>query len=403
MYNRGQRQSLSQVGGPSNTWGDAETGKLLAHCLDVAPNAPLPFTHGFHAFPARMHPEIARRCLEAFAPKSGQPLILDPFVGSGTTALEAVRSGFRFIGIDVSRVALEIAFTRTRVLEPGGCRRIEVESTRVVKHAQKILVDPVPLPPWAQREKEWYSPHTLREIVALKTVIDGYEDLSLRRMLACALSSIVVKLSKQVSDSSTFMDREFRPWPPEAALNQFREKCAELTKCLLQLSSDMYQRKVAFLDPYFRMEDARTMSIERGTVDLVLTSPPYPATYDYAAHHARRYPLFGDDGTFASTHEIGARRDLREWPDALRRYRLDMEAVMKNLLSALKPGAAAVVLVGDGQVGNHPILTDRILGDICATLGAKVVAGATQSRTDWSFGRRGETRREHLIRISKAV
>ncbi|MFN3487173.1 MAG: DNA methyltransferase, partial [Planctomycetota bacterium] len=105
-----KRRSLSQTGGPVETSGDPAAARALAACLEVDPGAPLPWTHGFHAYPARMHPETARRALEAFP--GGR--VLDPFVGSGTTALEALRAGRAFTGIDVSRVALEIAWARTR-------------------------------------------------------------------------------------------------------------------------------------------------------------------------------------------------------------------------------------------------------------------------------------------------
>ena len=38
--------------------------------------------------------------------------ILDPFCGSGTTAVEAVRFGRKFVGVDVSEEYLEISKKR---------------------------------------------------------------------------------------------------------------------------------------------------------------------------------------------------------------------------------------------------------------------------------------------------
>ena len=110
---RGKR---SNTGGRCRLSGDPELAAVLAWCFDVDPGAKLPFTHGFHAYPARMHPETARRVIEVFP----GGLILDPFVGSGTTALEAVRAGRPFLGSDISKVPLEIAWTRTRVGPAGA-------------------------------------------------------------------------------------------------------------------------------------------------------------------------------------------------------------------------------------------------------------------------------------------
>jgi hypothetical protein len=94
----GRKRSLTHTGGRCRLSGDPALAAPLAHCLAVDPAAPLPFTHGFHAYPARMHPETARRVIATFP--GGR--IVDPFVGAGTTAVEAVRAGRPFTGFDIS-------------------------------------------------------------------------------------------------------------------------------------------------------------------------------------------------------------------------------------------------------------------------------------------------------------
>src|SRR5262245_45426820 len=118
-----RRRSLSAAGGPVTTSGDAADAAGLARCLDLDPDAKLPFTHGFHPWPARMHPETARRALGLFPAAR----LLDPFVGSGTVAVEALRAGRPFTGVDVSKVALEVAWARTRIRPPDACRAVERE------------------------------------------------------------------------------------------------------------------------------------------------------------------------------------------------------------------------------------------------------------------------------------
>src|SRR5579862_9574200 len=201
-----RKRSLSATGGRARLSGDPALAAILAHCLAVDPDAKLPFTHGFHAYPARMHPETARRVLEAFP----GGLVVDPFVGSGTTAVESVRAGRRFIGIDISKVPLEIAWTRTRVGRPEESRRVEASAHRLANRAFQDIQENFDMPPWARAELEWYDPHTLREIVVLKYLIDG-EEPALRRMLTVVLSSVLVKLSRQISDSDVKQDLHHRP------------------------------------------------------------------------------------------------------------------------------------------------------------------------------------------------
>lgn len=387
---KGRKRSLSQTGGACRLQGDPVLAARLAECLRVDARAELPFTHGFHAYPARMHPETASRALDAFA----APRLFDPFVGSGTTALEAVRRGMRFSGGDVSNVALEIAWARTRVLPPEDCRRLESAGIRIAGRGMAEQDRPFDLPDWARAEREWYSPHTLREICLLKLLIDGEREETIRRLLRAVLSSIVVRLSRQASDSVARPDRDFRPRPRGASFRAFRERTREFAGMLRSLAADLRGRGVRFVAPDLRLADARGEILPPASVDLVLTSPPYAGTYDYARHQARRYPLLGGGGDFAREHEIGARRE------AGRGYREDMEAAFRQMARALVPGGRILLLLGDGTIEGRPLAADRLAADLAAKVGARVLASASQTRRDWSGG---PPRREHLILARKEV
>jgi len=373
---RGDRRSLSAAGGPVARSGDPGISAVLARCLDVDPEAPLPFTHGFHPWPARMHPGTARLAIEAFPAAR----ILDPFVGSGTVAVEAVRAGRPFTGVDVSKVAIEVAWARTRVRLPEACRAVEREGGRVASAAAKAAHRELSLPAWAERLGSWFTPHTLKEVVLLGDHAGAVDDPGLRRMLLVVLSSIVVKVSRQASDSMPVPDRAYRTWKPGTAFRFFRERAVELTGMLLRLSSDLHKRKVAFVEPDLKLADARTVVLG-SNVDLVLTSPPYPGVYDYSRHHRLRFPLFDDDGTFADRHEIGAKRS----PDD---YAADLEKVLRRI--PLGANGRMLLLIGDGTVGGKVVRTDELMRRMP---GFTVRASASQAR--------GPDRREHFILLTR--
>lgn len=396
---RRMKRSLMNAGGPITPWGDPALAAKLAECLDVDPEAKLPFTHGFHTYPARMHPHTAERAIRRFAPKPAR--VLDPFVGSGTTALEAVRAGLAFTGVDVSAVALEIAWARTRVFRADEARLIEREGVEIAQHASEAPASALRAPDWPREVEEWFSPHTLREIGLVAELVERVRRPELRRVLRVVVSSILVRLSKQASDSVTVVDRDYVPWPPKSTYRLFAEKCRELTRSCRLLAADMRERGVAFVEPEFWLEDARVVKLERGAYGLALTSPPYPGTYDYAFHHFIRYPLFGEDAAFASAREIGARRHFKTRGDALDRYRDDMARVLAATLDALVPGAPAILLIGDGRFGEDTVEAGRLVKDIAAGIGARVAAGASQERTEWSFGGRRRKKGEHLILVDR--
>ena len=373
---RGGRRSLSGTGGPVGRSGDPTLSGILARCLDVDPDAPLPYTHGFHPWPARMHPETARRAIAEFPAAR----IADPFVGSGTVALEAVRAGRPFTGVDVSRVALEVAWARSRVWPPDACRAVEREGGRVASDAAKAAHRELSLPAWAEKVRAWFTPHTLREIVLLGDRLGAVEDGPLRRMLRVVLSSIVVKLSRQASDSVPVVDRDFRPWRPGTSFRFFRERAVEVTGMLLRLSSDLHKRKVPVAEPDLKLADAREVAWG-SPFDLVLSSPPYPGVYDYARHHRLRFPLFGDDGSFAERHEIGAKRGSLD-------YAADLAAALRRL--PLGDNGRILLLVGDGAAGGTPVRADDLLRRLP---GFTVRAAASQGRPGG--------RREHLVLLTR--
>jgi hypothetical protein len=363
--------------------GDPQAAKALAGCLKVDPKEKLLYTHGFHAYPARMHPVTARRVLEVFPSKR----ILDPFVGSGTAALEALRAGAEFVGRDLSPVALEIAWCRTRIWHPDRCRDWERKALAVAAKSYALHDDAeFVLPEWTEEERSWYAPHTLREIAALWTLIGAEQEPEDRRLMMGVLSSVVVRLSKQISDSDVKVDLYHRPRPRHAAFRAFQERIPELTSALLQLSSDLHKRKVALKEPRFELGDARELS-PKGWAELVLSSPPYAGTYDYARHQDRRYPLYGFSSKAMDDLEIGARRDAGEG------YSKDMIRCLKAIAAACVPDARIVLQVGDGAAGP----ADRLIPEMAAACGLEVKAIASQRRRAFDGALAKE---EHLMLLT---
>jgi hypothetical protein len=383
-----RKRSLSQTGGKVKPAGDPAKAELLGRCLQVDRKAKAPFTHGFHAYPARMHWDTARLALESF--QGGR--VLDPFMGSGTVALEAVRLGRPFTGFDIVGPAVEIAWARTRVWPPDQCRAFEKAALEVVDRAwSDSASSELSLPAWTMQEREWYDPHTLREVGALYQRIQAEED-PFRRMMRVVLSSLLVKLSKQVSDSMVKIDVYHRPKPRQAAFRWYKEKVNEFTRALLQLSSNLYKRKVAFVEPELKREDARKAELPKGSIDLVLSSPPYAGTYDYTWHQDRRYGLFNSEKAFPVMREIGSRRSQG------RNYEADLKAVLERLAPAMSPSGKMIFLIGDGVIGETLRPAEDMMASAAKAIGWSISAGASQHRRDWSGG---PDRREHLLLLER--
>ena len=79
-------------------------------------------THNFYRYPARFSPAFVRAAISAFT-KPGD-YILDPYVGGGTTLVEAMALGRHAVGVDISELAEFVATVKTAVLSEGELDRL---------------------------------------------------------------------------------------------------------------------------------------------------------------------------------------------------------------------------------------------------------------------------------------
>src|SRR5260370_4260968 len=90
-----RKRSLTHVGGAVEFSGDPDLASTLARALAIPPATSAPdgdearaHVHGFHTYPARMHPLTAARLVQGLTREGAT--VLDPFSGSGTGLVEAL-------------------------------------------------------------------------------------------------------------------------------------------------------------------------------------------------------------------------------------------------------------------------------------------------------------------------
>ncbi len=98
-------------------------------------------THNFYRYPARFSPDFARIAIQLFS-KPGD-LVLDPFVGGGTTLVEARALGRRAVGIDLNSLATFISEIKTTIMSKKDIEEIhrwliKIPSKLNLKNSAKI-------------------------------------------------------------------------------------------------------------------------------------------------------------------------------------------------------------------------------------------------------------------------
>ena len=81
------------------------------------------FTHNFYSYPARFS-QLAREVIQQFS--NERDWVLDPFMGGGTTVVEAIASGRKALGIDINPLSHFVTEVKTRPLSPRDQEQILV-------------------------------------------------------------------------------------------------------------------------------------------------------------------------------------------------------------------------------------------------------------------------------------
>lgn len=404
----GPRRALSNVGGPIAARGDPAFRFPLGAAMAAqdedggdgqGQGAGDSLTHGFHSYPARMHPAIARVILREFYVGPGSE-VLDPFCGSGTVAVEAMVAGWASLGSDLDPLALRLARVKTERRGPkqrerflGRLRKVAAASERRVRERQKVRAQ------LSAEEVAWYEVHVLKELAGLLEEIRAVKDGHDRKALEMVFSAIVVKFSRQRSE--TARRREDKRIRKGLVTEFFVRKGEELVERWAALEAALPK---PWHEPRFVLSDARrlphTLSGEY-RCDLVLCSPPYGGTYDYLHHHARRHAWLGLNPKQLREREIGARRNLSsESPNspkqARARWDSELGETLKSLRTLLRPEGVAVLLVGDAELGDARVAADEQIEALAGDAELEFLAAASQPRPDW---RGGAPRAEHLIAL----
>jgi DNA methylase len=199
------------VGGATDIGGSRAEGLALAAALEVQPaQAPgsepaegedRAHVHGFHTYPARMHPLTASRLVEAFSP--ARATLLDPFCGSGTVLVEAMIAGRSAIGTDLNPIAVRLAATKTRARAPGELEALVAAARMVSDYAKDRRLARAGATRRLPREDVVaFDPHVLLELDGLRAGIEEKAPGLLRADLFIVLSAILVKLSRKRGDTS---------------------------------------------------------------------------------------------------------------------------------------------------------------------------------------------------------
>lgn len=335
-------------------------------------------TNGFFRYPAALQPMAARH-LMSIVPDG--PL-LDPFCGSGTALIEALRAGRDAIGADASPLAVWVARRHTWRPTPPQCDRLRGLAAAAAEEAVGAA-----------------SFDGVRAALERRVAADAGNDEDVAEAawfcycVAAQRAKTQRKLAKQPAGTL------------RAVANEYAHCAARLAGAAPPGGASV--RLVS--------SDARELSLP-ARVAAIVTSPPYPGVYDYLSMAREERAARGDapvmglarvpeadapgarqqwPADWQSRREIGARKARKRRPGAFNvAWAADQRAWLGASLGCLAPGGRAALLIGDGDGIDNLAATRAAAADVGFELLATATIAATVERT---ARQKGQRRTEHAV------
>jgi len=299
---------------------------------------------GDYPYPCRFPGQLPARLIERLSAPGD--LVLDPFLGSGTTVVEALRHGRRAAGLDANPLAVVLTRAKSRPATAEDelrLRAVSARATALVGACRTVGCQALSEAPEIPNRAKWFADAHYHELAHLRLLLNEVSGAA-RDLGDLAICQAAARVSFQ--DSETRYVSVPRATKPGEALVAFTSEVARLLKVLPCSTTDP-----DVLVAHGDARDRASYPVEDGTVDLIVTSPPYPNAYDYHLYHRFRLFWLGFSPAVFRSVEVGSHLRQQTVEDPVADYEADMKSVLQNLFAVLKPGGLCIFVVGDGIYG----------------------------------------------------
>ena len=311
--------------------------------------------HLFHSYSARTNPLVVRKLLS-----QGQKgdVVLDPFVGSGTTLVEALIAGKQGVGCDLSELAVRLTRLKTYPLDKKKQNLLLQTGQQLLESSKEAIAKKVK-PPRRYDDSSHYEPHVYLELCNLRHQIELlHKENAPAWLIECLLLIFSSILNKALKETPSSEEMRPRTLSKGRVSTWFFSRVEEMVVLEQWLCAKV---PPGYILPEVFVHDARQPFSFMGTngpcVDVIITSPPYLGVYDYAFQQARRQAFLGIDAKRFFEGEMGAKRFLTSSTERqqLITHQKDTNNWLKESAKWLRPGGFAYVVVGDSILEQvHP-------------------------------------------------
>ncbi|MCS7298959.1 MAG: DNA methyltransferase [Spirochaetia bacterium] len=268
-------------------------------------------THWIYPYKGKFHPQMVRALINIIGLKEGD-LLLDPFSGSGTAAVEAQLLGVNFIGIDISPLC---------VIQG----KVKTESIYVLDEIKRI-------------RKDIIRNSCYQDIVLGRYIEKISDDERVRNFYTLAR---LVAVSDNYRRKKNLVDSFFRN------LDLMIRSVEDYYTLVRELKINLGQVRI-------NLGDSRNIQLPDESVDGIITSPPYSIALDYVENDKHSLMYMGYNLSKIREEFIGVRGKGK---DKIHLYNEDMKKSYREMYRVLKKNRYAVIIIGNARFEGKEIPT----------------------------------------------
>ena len=346
--------------------------------------------HGLHPYPAMMMPLIARTMFEEYG-IGNETVFLDPYVGSGTTIVEAQLYGAKeAIGVDLNPLAILISQTKTEEID-----LIEVEE-KIKEFDDYIkVVGEVPAPQFSIRDS-WFNENSIKQLAKIRKFVLSIETETVRDFFKTSFSEVVRAASET-------RNGEFKLYRmSKKSLEKFDPQPIKMFTDVIRRNLGILQSVDYNRNTMVKLYNENTFDLPlhkelTNSVDLIITSPPYGDSHTTVAYGqfsrlSNEWLDIKDAGTLDRRLLGGAKTEDREFgidelDDAIRQIKEndkdfnrdrswevvafyhDYQKSIEAVAQTVKKGGYVIYVVGNRRVRNVELPLDVITYKMFEKLG----------------------------------
>lgn len=374
--------------------------------LDSEKKEPRLGIHSFHRYYGKLIPAIPAAFIKEFT--SLGDLIFDPFSGSGTTAVESLKLGRNFVGVEINPIAQRIATVKTAPLDREVLQGLNDRLLEIVSGAD-FAVGEEDLP-YLQNRDHWFKDFVQTDLVRIKKSIDylfdeelsaDFRDKELYREFYYMTVSAILRNVSNADTMHVFPGISKRMRRLEAEGKIHIDVAASFERAIKKRTA-YYGFNNTNAAARIVLGDSTEVDLSeyREKVDLIVTNPPYISSVRYIEtlklemywmeyikstqeYSDLAHKMLGNDRLQKKEYEVIERTEYAEINEVIdsmeqldrksakiiSEFFLSMEKVIRNMSLVLKHGGKAVIKISDSKMKKVKIETGRLMTLIAENYG----------------------------------